>query len=46
MAEESEAISIAATDGAMFYGLRQAVTPAVTARVMSSDVANQTFGGT
>ena len=46
MAEKNEAISIVATDGEMFYGLRLAVTPAVKARVASRDVTDPLFEGT
>ena len=46
MADETEAINIAATDGEMFYGLRLAVTLAVRARVLSQDAADPLFEGT
>ena len=46
MAEETEAIYIAATDGEMFYGLRLAVTPAVKAKVVSRDAMDSIFEGT
>ena len=46
MADEFEAIYVAATDGVMFYGLRLAVTPEMKARVNSRDEANPIIEGT